>query len=280
MLLQGAQRLGSTPVDADVRQRAAPVGGVIPTQGQGAVVAGFAEEIFALQEDVFGRQQRPLFVVLQKPVALARVDPKAAQGVVHFAVQDQCCASAEVVKNGGGFFKKQRQVVLDATAGQARGHVFVDAAFGRIALDALAPACAKSRARGLVHGEFAPRQQAHFGHGIKAALAVGVEGANGVHFIAEQVHAVRHRRAHGEEVDEATAHGVFTRRHDLAHVLIACQCQLRLEPGFVEPHLLFEVEGVAGHEGRWRQSREGRGGGQKHDIHLAVFDAPQRGKSL
>ena len=111
-------------------------------------------------------------------------------------------------------------------------------------------------------------------------MGVGIEGANGVHFIAEQVHAIGHRRAHGEEVDEATTHGVFTRGHHLAHVLVACQCELRLEPGFVEPHLLFEVEGVAGHESRRRQPREGRGGGQKHNIQVAVFDAPQRGKSL
>jgi len=59
-------------------------------------------------------------------------------------------------------------------------------------------------------------------------LAVGVEGADAVDLIVKQIHAVGHQRAHGEEVDQATAHRVFARAHHLGHMLVARQRELGL----------------------------------------------------
>jgi hypothetical protein len=96
---------------------------------------------------------------------------------------------AQVVEHRGGFFEEQRQVVLDAGGGHAVAHVFVDAALGRVAVQQFAPAAAELGARVVVHRELAARQQAHFGHGVEAALAVRVEGADAVDLVVEQVDA-------------------------------------------------------------------------------------------
>jgi hypothetical protein len=136
----------------------------------------------------------------------------------------------------------------------------------------------------VVHRELAARQQAHLGHRVQAALAVGVEGADAVDLVVEQVHAVGHGAAHGEQVDQPAAHRVLAGAHHLGDVAVAGQGQLALEPGLVELLLDLEVEGVARQEGGWRQPVQRRGG--RHDHHVgagllvALLDAPQRGQSL
>jgi hypothetical protein len=126
-------------------------------------------------------------------------------------------------------FKKQGQVVLNTGCGHAIANVFVNAALGRVAFKQFAPAAAKQRSRLIVHGEFAPGQQPDFGHRVQAALAVGVEGSDGVDFVVKQVHPVGHQRPHREQVDQASAHGVFARAYHLGHVLVARQSQLGLK---------------------------------------------------
>jgi hypothetical protein len=93
--------------------------------------------------------------------------------------------------------------------------------------------CGK-RARGLVHRELAARQQAHLGHGVEAALAVGVEGADRVDLVVEQVDPVGLRRAHREQVDQPAAHRVFAGADHLRHVLVAGQGELRLQRRLVQ----------------------------------------------
>ena len=249
-------------------------------QHQRGMLVDAGEEVLAAQEQLFGRQQRPLRVVLQEAVALARVGPEVLQRVVDLAVQHQRGIVAEVVEDRRRLLEEQRQVVLDAGGGQAGADVLVDARAARVAFDLLAPARAEGVARGLVHRELAPRQQAHLGHRVQAALRVGVEGADRIDLVAEQVHAVGHRRAHREQVDQPAAHRVLARRHHLADVAVAGQRELRLQRGLVQPHLLLEVEGVAGHEAGRRQPRQRGGGGQQHHVEIAAAHAPQRGQAL
>ena len=116
----------------------------------------------------------------------------------------------------------------------------------------------KRRARRLVHRELAAGQQAHLGHRVQAALGVGIEGADRIDLVVEQVDAVGHRRAHREQVDQAAAHRVLAGRHDLAHVAVAGQRELRLQRRLVELLLVLEVEGVAGQEARRRQRASAR----------------------
>jgi hypothetical protein len=111
-----------------------------------------------------------------------------------------------------------------------------------------ASGCGICAPRGLVHREFAAGQQAHLGHRVQAALAVGVEGADAVDLVVEQVHPVGHQRAHGEQVDQAAAHRVFAGADHLGHVVVAGQRELRLQLGLVELLLDLELEGVAGQE--------------------------------
>ena len=105
---------------------------------------------------------------------------------------------------------------------------------------------AEQRARGLVHGKFTARKQAHLGHGIEAALGVGVEAADAVHLVVKQVDAVGDHRAHGDEVDEAAAHGVLAGADHLRHVVVARQRELGAELGFVEFLAGFEIKGGGG----------------------------------
>ena len=138
----------------------------------------------------------------------------------------------------------------------------------------------KRGARLLVHRKLAPRQQSHLRHRIEAALAVRIEGADRIDFVAEQVDAIRHRRAHREQVDQPTAHGVFAGRDHLAYVAVAGEGELRLQRRLVELLLLREVKGIAGEEARRREAHECGRGRHQHHVDLALPDAPERGEPL
>jgi len=206
------------------------------------------EEFLRRHEDRGRRQDRPLGVVLQEAVTFARVGPEGFQRFIDLAVQHQCRLFAEVVEDGSWCVEKQRQVVLDAATSHAVVDVLVDAATRGVAFHLLAPARPESLACRGVHREFAAWQQAHFGHRVQAALAVWVKGADAVHLITKQVHAVGHQRTHGEQVYQAAAHRIFARAHDLAHVLVASQRQLTFQLGFVELAFLLELKRGAGQE--------------------------------
>ncbi len=226
----------------------------------------------------------PLRVALDQAEAVFGVLPEALEGRLQVAVQHHGGLASKIVEHGGRFVEEQRQVVLDARRGHAVAHVLVDAALGGVALQHLAPAAAEFGARRIVHGELAPRQQAYLGHGVQAALAVGVEGADGVDLVVEQVHAVGHGRAHGKEVDQPAAHRVFAGAHHLRDVAVARQRELGLELGFVELLLDLEVKGVARQERRRCEAVQRRGGGHQHHVRprctILLADAPQRGQPL
>jgi hypothetical protein len=144
----------------------------------------------------------------------------------------------------------------------------------------LAPAAAESRPRLVVHREFAPGQQAHFGHRIEASLRIRIEGADRVDLVVEQVDAVRHGRSHREQVDQAAAHRVFAGADDLRDVVVAGQRELRLEPGLVQLLLHAEVEGVAGQEARRCHTVERGARRHQHHVGLPLQDPPQRREPL
>ena len=191
-------------------------------------------------------------------------------------------SAAQVVKHRGGFVKKQRQVILDAGGGHAVAHVLVDAAFGRVTVQQLTPAAAKTPACVVVHREFTAGQQAHLGHGVQRALAVGVKRADAVDLIVKQINAKRHQRAHGKQINQPAAHRVFPGADHLRDMAVTGQRELRLEPRLVQ--LLFDSEfkGVARQKAGWGQAVQRRGGGHDHHVRagflVALLDAPQRGQ--
>ena len=136
----------------------------------------------------------------------------------------------------------------------------------------------------LIHGEFAPGQQAYLGHGVLAALGVRVKGADGVDLVIEQIHTVGHGRPHGEEVNQPTAHGIFAVADHLRDMLVARQRQLGLELGFVQLLALLELKGVARQKRRRGQSVQRRGRRHQHHVGTAFMvtlaNAPQRSQAL
>ena len=98
----------------------------------------------------------------------------------------------QVIEDGGRFFEEERDVVLDAGAGNALRNIFVDAGFGRIALESLAEFLAEACAALVVHRKFTCRQQADFRHRVDGALGVHVEGLDALDFVVEQVEPVGH----------------------------------------------------------------------------------------
>ena len=97
----------------------------------------------------------------------------------------------------------------------------------------------------VIHRELAPGQQPHFRHGVEAALRVGVEGADAVDFVVEQIHAVGLQTAHREKINQRTAHGKFTRADHLRNVAVTREHELRFELGLVEPLLRFEFKRIS-----------------------------------
>jgi hypothetical protein len=271
------QRLRRVAVDRHVRQRPRPVHQLAAAQGQRRMRLREGEELLAAQEQLLGRQDRAFGVVLQKAVALARVGPEAAQRGVHLAVQHECGIGPQVVEDGRRALEEQRQVVLDACGGDAGTEVLVDAALGRVTLELLAPARAEGGPRGVVERELAAGQQAHLGHRVQAALRVGVEGADRIDLVAEQVDAVGHRRAHREQVDQPAPHRVLAWRDHLADVRVAGQHELCLQRRFVELVLVPELERGAGQERGRRQPRQRGRGRQQHQVHVLGRPQPPQG---
>ncbi len=213
-------------------------------------------------------------------MALARVVPEALQRLVDLAVQRDRRRAAEVVEHRRRGVEEERQVVLDAGGGDSGADVLVDPHLGRIALEALAPARAKGVSRRLVHRKLAPGQKAHVGHRVEAPLGVGIEGADRVDLVAEQIDAIRHVRAHREQVDQAAAHRVLARRNDLAHVRVAGERELRLQRRLVEALLGREVERVAGDEAGRCKAYERRRRRHQDDVDVAAADPPERRQPL
>ena len=104
----------------------------------------------------------------------------------------------KVVKNRRGFGKKQRQIPLNAAAGCAFTHVFVNFGALRVALKLLAEIATKGADARLIQWELARGQQPNFWHGIQTALRIHIESADAFNFVIEQIDAIRQRAAHGE----------------------------------------------------------------------------------
>jgi hypothetical protein len=240
------QRVGGAAVHADSRAAAAPSpSSPLPRSTSVAWALARAKNSSA-QEQLLGRQQRALRVVLQKAVALARVGPEALQRLVQLAVQHQRGILAQVVEDGGRLFEEQRQVVLDAGGGHAGAHVLVDAA-GRVAFDLLAPARAEGARAASSIGNSRPGSSRTSGTGYRLRWLSGSKVRMRIDLVAEQVHPVGHQEPIGNRSirPPRTAYSPGLPPGSRA---VAGQRELRLERGFVQPLFCLEVEGVAGQE--------------------------------
>ena len=212
--------------------------------------------------------------------ALAGVLPERLQLALDVAVQNQFCTVGQIVEQRGRLFEKERQVVFDAGRGHTVADVAVERDARRVTIEALAPASTEGGACGLIQRKLAAGQQVDFPDRIEAALGVGVEGAQALEFVIEEVQPVGQGRAHGEQVDETAPYRVFAGTQHLFDVFVTGQRELRFQGRFINLHALGELEGARGQPRRRCQTMGGRAGRHQQHIQLALLQAVQRRQPL
>lgn len=277
---QRGERIVGMTVDGQFGQRGRPAAGRLRGQHETRERLGEREEIVVRQEQPLRLENRPLAVVRQERIALPGIGREAADRRVEIAGKHEMRVLRQIVEQCRGFVEEQRQVILDAGRRHAVADVLVDRRAARVAFERLAPAAAKRGARGFVEREFAARQQPHVAHRVEAALRVGIERADRVDLIVEQVDPVRQRRAHREQVDQRAAHAVFAGPHDLTHVFVAGERELRFQLRFVETLALRERERIGGHERRGRHPVQRGRGWHEQDVAAAFAEIVQRRETL
>ena len=238
------------------------------------------EELLGREKQFIRRERRALGVVADEIEALTGIRAKGLQLPLHVAMQDDLGIFRQVIEEGGRLVEEKRQVVFDAAGGDAVADISVQGHARGIAVKALAPAAPEGRACRFVQRELAAGQQLDSLDRIQAALGVGVEGAQAVQFVVEEVQPVGQRRAHREQVDEATAHRVFAGAQHLLDMLVAGQRELGLQGSFIQLHALRELEGARGQPRGRRQPVRGRAGGHQQHVQLAPLQAIQGRKAL
>ena len=127
---------------------------------------------------------------------------------------------------------KQRQPMFHAGKGMAGGDRLVQRVLAPGRAEQLAITGAEPRDGLRIQRQFAHRLERSGIRLARGALADGIEQADGVHLVAEQVQPQGLRPAGREQVQQPAAHGVFARLHDLfgAHIAGAAQkAQQRLQ---------------------------------------------------
>ena len=284
VVLQALQRLGRAAVDA--RGRAGRVARARRRRScRGASSARWCaaggEELLRPQEQRLRRQDRPLAVVAGGSDGARACRPRSAAA----PRRSRRAARASRRRRGSrtGSRSRRRTAAGRTRCPRWRCRCRCPCRYATLVGSPSKRSRQRARkrvARGLVHRELAAGQQANLGHRIEASLRVGIEGADRIDLVAEQVDAVGQGRAHREQVDQPAAHRVLARRDDLAHVGVAGERELRLERRLVEALLGREVEGVAGHERRRREADERRRRRHQDDVDVAAPDSPERGQPL
>ena len=196
-----------------------------------------------------------------------RIAPEVVPGLFYGVVQDDLRVSGEIVEQSRRLLEEQRQVVLDACRRETVGDILVEAAFRRIAFEALAEILPEAGLAIVVERKFARRQQTNLVDRINAALGIHIKGSDGLDIGIEQIDAVGHRAAHGEEIDQPAAHGIFAGAHHLRRVGITGQRELSAQLVDVEPRALLQKKSMPGQVfARWQAVQ---GGSDRHDGHIA-----------
>ncbi len=219
---------------------------------------------FRRQVQLVGWQQRAFDVVAALFVALARLRPELVGGVADAFAEDGQGAFAEVIEQRRGLREEQRQVVLDAGRRRAGLEVLEQAAAAGVDVEAVAQRVHRALQRCVVQRHFAAGQQLHGFGAVERALRFRIERADGVDDVVEQFHAIRLRRAHRIDVEQAAAHGEVARVEDLRDVAVAGRFQAALLGVEVEPLADLHVEAVADHVTQRRQPLH-QGRDRNHD---------------
>ncbi len=173
-----------------------------------------------------------------------------------------------MVKQAGGLLEEERQIVLDAGGPASLAHLLIDGALGTGDLELLPILAAKQLDGPLVGGKLPGRQQTDALDRLAGALGLGVERADGVHLVVEEVDAIGAAAAHGEEIEQGAAGGKFAVFQYLLHRHIARLGEARAQ--------LLQIEALAAfhHQAVFVEIDPGRRaqhqGGDGHDQHAAA----------
>ena len=238
------------------------------------------EKRFLIQKQRPRRHHRPAAIALEQVVARLRIAPEVGNRRRHIAMQQHPARRRQVIKQRGRVFKKQRQKILHPRRGNAVRHIFVNGRPARVALKSLAEAAAKACAARLVERKLPRRQQADLIHRIHRALRVRVEGADGVDVVVKQINAVRQRRTHRKQIDDAAAHAVLTRAHHLRHMRIARQRHLLAKGIAIHPLAALHKKRMRRQKTRRCHAVQRRRRRHQHHIRLAPRNRIQRRQPL
>ena len=183
-----------------------------------------------------------------------------------FAERNEKRVFGQIVGKAPGRLEKERQVVLDTGRSNARAHVGINGALGRVARQHAPPGRAKARAGLFVKGKFVTGQDAHDVHRAGASLRVRIKRADRVDFVVKKIQTQGRSRAHREDVDDAASHGKFARSHRLLDAPVACGHKVGLQA--LDAHRLpfAEKESVARHKGLGCQTLRGGACGSNQNV--------------
>ena len=149
-----------------------------------------------------------------------------SHAIFNVAYRDHDSVTGQVVEQRRGRVKEQRQVIFNPREGDAVANVAVGQRPRRVTFEYFPELRAEVIARGFVHRELTPRQQLHFADRVQTALGIDVKRTDRLDLVIEQVDAIRNRRPHGKQVDQAATHAKFTGYGNLRHMGIVGQCEL------------------------------------------------------
>ncbi len=177
------------------------------------------------QEHLGGLQQRPRDVRAQAAVAAVDRLPDVVDPGACGILDAEQALSGEVIEQRGALLEEQRQEVLDAARRDAARDVLVVGAGAVVVVETLVPAAAEGRDRLLVERVLAPGQQAQALERRERALGLGIEAAQRLDLVVEQLDAHRRVVPHREQVHDRAAHRELAVLVDVVDGAVAGACQ-------------------------------------------------------
>jgi hypothetical protein len=230
------------------------------------------------------RRQRGLAVVV---ILLDRLESRVG-GLVGPGLADDDSTVAEIVEQRRQPRLEQRQPVLHPRQPAAIGHRLVQRVAGRGRAERVEIPFAERLDARVVEQDLVDRQQGEALRRLDGALGGGVEAADGLDLVAEEVEAERVGVARGEQVEQPAAHSVFARLEHRVGADISVGAEHRRELVAVDPASRLDLGGQLadprrgegaledGVDGGDEELRLRRGGGQRGERRQPVARHPHR----
>ena len=224
------------------------------------------EKLFVREPECLGRQGRPHGVRGEKFRATRHVGAKVAKRLRDVARKQYAGRGGKVVGERCRLVEKEGQVVFDPRAQHPFFGVRVDDALFGVARKDRAPALPEKGERFGGHGEFVPGKKPNFLDHFHRTLRVDVEPPDRVDLVVEKIESEGVFGPHRVDVDDAPAHGEFSRREYLFHGGVARPDEVFAKPLDRNPIAPTQKEGVGADESNGRHALRGRDGGGDENV--------------